>query len=120
MNITVTTKNGKSYGKVSKGDRVLFQTPGYYTAQMALVAARCWRAFHGEEKAMMHPMDTFEVRMQDHTLRTIDAKEMAKVIANAKRHGVQVSVRQGAGGGEYIDIHNGGSSYGQYFRAGSV
>ncbi|MEE1835769.1 hypothetical protein [Streptomyces sp. SP17KL33] len=49
MNTTVTETSGKHFGTVRNGDRIAYRTPGYYTAQMALAAAECWVAFHGED-----------------------------------------------------------------------
>lgn len=48
MNITTTERDGKHYGTVRQGDRIVFQTPGYLTQSMALADARCWVAFHGK------------------------------------------------------------------------
>ncbi|WP_369189070.1 hypothetical protein [Streptomyces sp. R08] len=49
MNIKTTKDNGKHFGTVFVGDRIAFQTPGYYTEGMALAAAECWIAFHGKD-----------------------------------------------------------------------
>ncbi|MCF3174781.1 hypothetical protein IPZ61_15795 [Streptomyces sioyaensis] len=47
MNTKTTETGGKHYATVSAGDRVVYRTPGYYTAGMALADAQCWEAFHG-------------------------------------------------------------------------
>jgi hypothetical protein len=52
MNIKATQTNGKYSAKVSDGDRILFVTPDYYTEDMALTAAKCWNAFHGEKEVV--------------------------------------------------------------------
>ncbi|MET8880550.1 hypothetical protein [Streptomyces rubiginosohelvolus] len=47
MNTKTTEANGKHYATVSAGDRIVYRTPGYVTARMALADAKCWEAFHG-------------------------------------------------------------------------
>ncbi|MEU5149761.1 hypothetical protein AB0G42_21590 [Streptomyces yangpuensis] len=49
MNTKTTQADGKHYATVSKGDRIVYRTPGYLTARMALADAQCWTAFHGGE-----------------------------------------------------------------------
>lgn len=48
----ITQRGGKYYGIVRNGDRIVFATPGYYTAGMARADVSCWLAFHGEAKPM--------------------------------------------------------------------
>jgi hypothetical protein len=116
MTITTRIAGGKHYGQVRDGKRLVFHTPGYYTAEMALTAAKCWAAFHGEEDNMIKPGDMFETRNKSHQVVIISAGEMEARIRNAKQHGVQVSLMTGEGGREYINLHIGGSSYGRYMR----
>jgi len=52
MNIKTTEANGKHTAQVIKGDSLAFTTPTYYTSEMALAAAKCWVAFHGEDEIM--------------------------------------------------------------------
>ncbi|MFE1763095.1 hypothetical protein ACFW81_02565 [Streptomyces angustmyceticus] len=47
MNMTVTETSGKCCATVTSGDRIVYRTPEYYTAEMALADAQCWTAFHG-------------------------------------------------------------------------
>ncbi|MFC9191429.1 hypothetical protein [Streptomyces cyaneofuscatus] len=47
MKTQTTETNGKHYATVSQGDRIVYRTPGYLTARMALADAQCWGAFHG-------------------------------------------------------------------------
>lgn len=53
MNITATKVNGKHYTRVVSNGRIVFRSPGYVTARMAMADARCWIAFHGEAKPMI-------------------------------------------------------------------
>jgi hypothetical protein len=60
--------------------------------------------------------DTFETREKYSQRAVIVSPErMRAAIANARQHGVTVSVMTGERGRRYINIHNGGSSYGRYF-----
>lgn len=52
MNITATQTNGKHTAQVSDGGHIVFQTPEYCTAGMALADAKCWLAFHVEVVTM--------------------------------------------------------------------
>ncbi|MFJ4960978.1 hypothetical protein ACIP6P_00665 [Streptomyces sp. NPDC088729] len=47
MKTQTTETGGKHYATVSQGDRIVYRTPGYLTARMALADAQCWEAFHG-------------------------------------------------------------------------
>ncbi|OKH90483.1 hypothetical protein [Streptomyces uncialis] len=47
MNIKTTEADGKHYATVVQGDRIVYRTPDYVTARMALADAQCWNAFHG-------------------------------------------------------------------------
>ncbi|MEW2302607.1 hypothetical protein AB0958_21985 [Streptomyces sp. NPDC006655] len=53
MNITAAQRNGKHYGEVRNGDRIVFRSAGYITERMALADARCWVAFHGKAVEMV-------------------------------------------------------------------
>jgi hypothetical protein len=116
MNITVRIADGRYYGQVRDGKRLVFHTAGYLTEAMALADARCWVAFNGEADVMIKPGDMFETRNKSHQVVIISAGEMEARIRNAKQHGVQVSLMTGEGGREYINLHIGGSSYGRYMR----
>lgn len=64
MNFTSDKVNGQCFGRVLKGDKVLYVTKGYITHRMALADAKCWAAFHGKEETMptytlaLDPMDS--------------------------------------------------------------
>jgi hypothetical protein len=120
-NIAIATKNGNHYGIVFQDGREAFRTPGYLTEVMALAAAKCWTAFHGDGiMDIVQDTDTFESRSKgDQRVVISSAQQMRATIANAEKHGVSVSVMTGEGGRKYINIHNGGSSYGRYFYAAS-
>ncbi|MFJ7419788.1 hypothetical protein ACIQXD_14400 [Streptomyces uncialis] len=47
MNTKTQEANGRHYATANHNDRVVYRTPGYLTARMALADARCWIAFHG-------------------------------------------------------------------------
>jgi hypothetical protein len=121
MNITVRIAGGRYYGQVRDGKRLMFHTPGYLTEAMAMADARCWVAFNaGEIMDIVQDADIFESRGKaDHRVVTIGAHQMRARIENARQHGVSVSVMTGEGGRKYINIHQGGSSYGRYFYAAS-
>jgi hypothetical protein len=117
MNITVRIAGGRYYGQVRDGKRLMFHTPGYVTEAMAMADARCWVAFNtGEIMDIVQDADIFESRNKsDHRAVTIGAHQMRARIENARKYGVSVSVMTGERGRKYINIHNGGSSYGRYF-----
>lgn len=117
MGITVTTKNGKHYGIVFRAGREVFRTPGYLTKAMALADARCWVAFNGEDTMdIVKDTQTFQTRSgYDGSLQIVGPDRMRATIANAERYKVSVSVVTSERGRKYINIHNGGSSYGRYF-----
>jgi hypothetical protein len=116
MNITVRIAGGRYYGQVRDGKRLMFHTPGYLTEAMALADARCWVAFNkGESMDIVQDTDIFESRSSYNGERvTIGAPQMRARIENARKYGVSVSVMTGESGRKYINIHQGGSSYGRY------
>jgi hypothetical protein len=122
MNITVTENSGKHFGQVREGDRVLYRTPGYYTAGMALKSAECWAAFHGKGTDMGKvTVDLGEVYTargggpSGLEYRDVPAERLAAVVAQAYEFGLTVEVRTNTHGTAYIQVSDGkGSSYGQY------
>jgi hypothetical protein len=123
MDITVRISNGRYCGQVRDGRRLMHHTPGYLTEAMALADAKCWAAFNDQGETVeeiVKDTDTFETRSgYDGSLQVVGPDRMRATIANARQHGVSVSVMTGEGGRKYINIHNGGSSYGRYFYAAS-
>jgi hypothetical protein len=119
MSITVTTKNGKHYGIVFHAGREAFRTTGYLTKAMALADAKCWTAFNDEGETVediVKDTQTFQTRSgYDGSLKIVGPDRMRAAIANAKQYKVSVSVVTNERGRRYINIHNGGSSYGRYF-----
>jgi hypothetical protein len=116
MTVTTRVAGGMHYGQVRDGKRLVFHTRGYYTEGMALADVRCWLAFN-PERDLVQPGDVFETRDKEGNPVIVSAGQMEARIANARKHGVQVSLMAGTGGREYINIHIGASSYGRYFRA---
>jgi hypothetical protein len=123
MNITVTENSGKHFGQVREGDRILFATPGYYTAGMALKSAECWAAFHGKGNDMGKvTVDLGEVYTargggpSGLEYRDVPAEHVATIVAQAYEFGLTVEVKTSTvQGTKYIQVSNGkGSSYGQY------
>jgi hypothetical protein len=47
-----TADNGKTYAEVTEGATVVYRTPDYLTARMAVADAVAWVAFHGPAGAM--------------------------------------------------------------------
>jgi hypothetical protein len=119
MSITVTTKNGKHYGIVFQAGRVAFRTTGYLTKAMALADAKCWTAFNDKGETVediVKDTQTFQTRSgYDGSLKIVGPDRMRAAIANARQYKVSVSVVTNDRGRRYINIHNGGSSYGRYF-----
>jgi hypothetical protein len=119
MGITVTTKSGKHFGIVFHAGRVVFRTPGYVTKAMALADARCWVAFNNKGETVediVKDTQTFQTRSgYDGSLQIVGPDRMRAAIANARQYKVSVSVVTNERGRRYINIHNGGSSYGRYF-----
>lgn len=76
MEITVTTKRGKHYGRVSAGDHVVFVSSGYITERMAHAAAGCWAAFHADES----PAVAYERMVAD-----VDAPAVETPVENLRR-----------------------------------
>jgi hypothetical protein len=117
MGITVRIAGGRYYGQVRDGKRLMFHTTGYLTEAMALADARCWVAFHGGDiMDIVKDTQTFQTRSgYDGSLLIVGPDRMRATIANAERYKVSVSVVTNDRGRKYINIHNGGSSYGRYF-----
>jgi translation initiation factor IF-3 len=62
----------------------------------------------------------FEARNDLHQLHAVTSTDLQRRVEQAfsfASQGVKVSLKTNWQGREYIEIHNGGSSYGQYFRA---
>jgi hypothetical protein len=119
MNITVRIAGGRYYGQVRDGKRLMFHTPGYLTEAMALADAKCWTAFNDKGETVediVKDTQTFQTRSgYDGSLQIVGPDRMRATIANAEQYKVSVSVMTNDRGRKYINIHNGGSSYGRYF-----
>lgn len=120
MNTKTTETNGKHYATVSAGDRIVYRTPGYYTAGMALADAQCWAAFHGGnmDKVTVDLNEVYTARGAGPTgleYMAVPAERVARAVAEAYRFNLCVEVRTGTRGNAYIQISNGkGSGYGAY------
>jgi hypothetical protein len=119
MNITVRIAGGRYYGQVRDGKRLMFHTPGYLTKAMALADVKCWTAFNDKGETVediVKDTQTFQTRSgYDGSLQIVGPDRMRAAIANARQYKVSVSVVTNDRGRRYINIHNGGSSYGRYF-----
>jgi hypothetical protein len=123
MKITATETNGKHYATVSAGDSIVYRTPGYYTAGMALAAAECWTAFHGKgtdmDKVTVDLGEVYTARgggASGLEYRDVPAEHVAIIVAQAYDFGLTVEVKTSTiQGTKYILISNGkGSGYGLY------
>ncbi|MFJ9318814.1 hypothetical protein [Streptomyces globisporus] len=121
MDMQTAKVKGKFFTVVRDGAPVVHTTRKYLTRRMAESAAKCWVAFHGEKDSNMDsiikPGDTFKVRANlTHEWKAVDYATMKATLDRIAGSVVTATVRVAAGTGErYIDVHNGGSSYGQYF-----
>lgn len=115
MGITEHTENGKHYAEVGTA----YRTPDYLTARMALADAECWNAFNKGAKMddVVTAGEEFEAPMIERRMLYSAAFVSAR-IAEARRFGVEVSVRTTTDGREYIALHRGGSQYSMFIRAG--
>jgi hypothetical protein len=122
MNVITFTTGTKVWAEVRNGGVTVHTTPEYYSERMAYADAYCWVAFHKGESmskadALVKPGDRFEAaEAVTGITRDIPAERVARAIAEAERFNLDVLVRQGTGGREYIQIGRNGCSYGQYFR----
>jgi hypothetical protein len=121
MNIMATENNGKHTAQVSEAGRIVFQTPEYCTAEMALADAKCWMAFHGGnmDKVTVDLNEVYTARGGGVSLleyRNVPADRVARHVAQAYEFGLSVEIRTSTiEGTKYILVSDGkGSGYGLY------